>query len=64
VFLQEEKTKAGNWKAVIKGMEIVGDVVGAAPGDAAPGQEVNWCALFTPPKTASFFWPESVPKPK
>jgi hypothetical protein len=63
--LQEEKTKAGNWKAVIKGTEILGDVVGTAPADAAAGQEVKLVLrFFTPPKTASFFWPESGPKAK
>jgi hypothetical protein len=61
--LLEEKTKAGNWKAVIKGTDIKGDVVGTAPGDAAPGQEVSLVLRFyTPPKTASFFWPSSVPQ--
>jgi hypothetical protein len=63
--LQEEKTKAGNWKAVIKGTEILGDVVGAAPEEAAPGQEVTLVLrFFTPPKTGSFFWPGSVPGAK
>jgi CRISPR-associated protein (TIGR03986 family) len=61
--LQEEKTKGGNWKAVIKGTEIKGDVVGTPPGDAAPGQEVTLTIrYFTPPKTASFWWPGAAPR--
>lgn len=63
--LQEEKTKAGNWKAIIKGTEILGDVIGTPPGEAAAGQEVTLVLRFiTPPKSASFYWPDSVPKPK
>jgi CRISPR-associated protein (TIGR03986 family) len=61
--LQEEKTKSGNWKAVIKGTEIKGDVVGTPSGDAAPGQEVTLTIrYFTPPMTASFWWPGAAPR--
>jgi hypothetical protein len=60
--LLEEKTKAGNWKAAIKGTEIKGDVMGAAPPDAAPAQEVTLVVrFFTPPQSASFWWPASAP---
>jgi hypothetical protein len=63
--LLEEKTKAGGWKAKIKDTEIKGDVMGSAPGDAEAGKEVTLVIrYFTPPASASFWWPDSVPKPK